>query len=190
MAFFKKLLKKSNNSSNAPRGFHEMKIASIDKLTSDTVKVILEIPEGKEKEFLFSPGQYLDFSININGNNFRRSYSICSGRKEPLSVAVKQIENGVVSMWFNHAAQEGDTLQVSLPQGSFTIPEGARDIVAIAAGSGITPIMSIAKEMEKNGAKFKLFYGNRTTDTIMFKSEIDTLMNREEYEKFAKESSN
>jgi len=177
MAFFKKLLKKSNNSSKPPRGFHSMKISAVEKLTSDTVKVLLEIPEGKEKEFVFSAGQYLDFSININGTDFRRSYSICSGTNEPLAVAVKQIENGIVSMWFNHAAQEGDTLQVSSPQGNFTIPKEAKNIVAIAAGSGITPIMSIAKEIEKNGGKFKLFYGNRTTETILFKSEIDALTN-------------
>ena len=179
MAFFKNLLKKNKQNEKPSRGFHSLKISSIEKLTSDTVKVILEIPKDKDKEFVFSAGQYLDFSIDINGTLFRRSYSICSGKNEALSIAVKQIENGVVSMWFNHDAKQGDTIDVSLPQGNFTIPEGAKNIIAIAAGSGITPIMSIAKEIESSGGTIKLFYGNRTKETILFKSELDALSNAE-----------
>lgn len=172
MGLFNKLFKKKNNST--PRGFYELAIKGVDKITSDTVKISLEIPDEVKNVFHFKPGQYLDFEIEINGEKLRRSYSICSGKNEDLSVAVKQVENGKVSSWFNQEATIGMPIIVGTPNGNFIVPEKANSIVAIAAGSGITPIMSIAKEL-KPDQKMTLIFGNRKEDSIIFKSEIDQI---------------
>lgn len=174
MALFKKLFSKSSNS-KTPKGFFEIPVLTVEKLTSDTVKVTLDIPADLKKEFNFKPGQYLDFSVSINGKEERRSYSICSGANEPLAVAVKEVENGTVSCWFNKDVSAGDVIVVSHPMGTFGIPDGAKKVVAIAAGSGITPIMAFAKDIEAKGNSMELFFGNRTEDNILFRSEIDSL---------------
>lgn len=170
----KKLFKK-NNKSNAPKGFETLTISNLVKLSNDTVKVELDVPANLMSDFKFTPGQYLNFAITIDGKEERRSYSICSGENEPLAVAVKQIENGKVSTWFNNTVQVGDPIFTSQPEGNFTLSNSEKNIVAIAAGSGITPILSIAKSIEESGESIRLFYGNRTQADILFKSEIDGL---------------
>lgn len=174
MALFKKLFSKSTKG-NSHKGFYEIPVANVEKLTKDTVKITLDIPEDLKAKFAFKPGQYLDFNVMRNGKEIRRSYSICSGQDEPLSVAVKEVENGTISRWFNQEVNAGDVLTVSHPMGSFGIPDDSKTIVAIAAGSGITPIMSFAKAVESNGKSMQLFFGNRTEDAILFRSEIDGL---------------
>lgn len=176
MALFKKMFSKKSGS-KTPKGFHEIPVLKAEKLTSDTVKVTLDIPSELKNDFKFTPGQYLDFAVQINGKEQRRSYSICSGSNEPIAVAVKEIENGTVSKWFNNELNAADLVSVSLPTGTFCIPEKAEKIVAIAAGSGITPIMAFAKDIESKGKNLQLFYGNRNEDAIVFRSEIDSLKN-------------
>lgn len=171
MALFKNLFGKKDKS-KSPKGFSEVTINAIDRVTSETVKIVLDVTPS---DFPFTPGQYLNFSVEIDGKEQRRSYSICSGANEPIAVAVKQVENGAVSTWFNKTAEVGMTVLVSKPEGNFVAPAGAKNIVAISAGSGITPIMSIAKNCEESGNKLRLFYGNRSLDTIIFKNEIDAL---------------
>lgn len=176
MALFKKMFSKKSGT-KTPKGFFELQVLSVEKLTNDTVKVTLDIPAELKKDFNFKPGQYLDFSVQINGKEIRRSYSICSGANEPIAVAVKEVENGTVSKWFNNELKAEDTIIVSHPMGTFSIPESAVTIVAIAAGSGITPIMAFAKDIESKGNHLQLFYGNRTEDAVLFRSEIDALKN-------------
>ena len=94
---FKKLFGKGGNA-KAPKGFYELTISAITKLTNDTVEVTLEIPQATKSYFKFTLRQYLNFAITIDGNEERRSYSICSGPEENLSVAVKQVENGKPNM--------------------------------------------------------------------------------------------
>jgi len=159
------------------KGFQEVTVLKSEKLTPDTVKVTLDIPADLKSEFNFKPGQYLDFNVEINGKEIRRSYSICSGINEPIAVAVKEVENGTVSRWFNNDLSAGDPIIVSHPMGSFSIPENAKKVVAIAAGSGITPIMAFAKDIESKGNSLELFFGNRTEDNILFRTEIDALKN-------------
>lgn len=159
----------------APKGFYEVHIQKIEKLTEDTVKVTLEIPGDLQSKFAFEPGQYINFAIDVDGKSLRRSYSICSGPGDAISVAVKRVENGTVSVWFNNTAQEGQTVLVSTPEGNFTRPKTAQSIVAVAAGSGITPIMSMAKAAENDNTSVELFYGSRTEKDIIFKSELDQL---------------
>lgn len=171
---FKKLFGKGNKS-KAPKGFHSLEIEEVKRLTKDTVQVILDIPNELKSTFTFIPGQYLTFAIDINGTQERRSYSICSGANEPLAVAVKEVAGGKVSTWFNQAAAAGMEVFVSEPEGSFIRKSQATNIVAIAAGSGITPILSIAKDINSISGNMHLLYGNRTNDTIIFKNTLDSL---------------
>jgi len=163
MGLFNKLFKKENNKKH--KGFYYLTINKIEKVTSDTVKVILDVPVDLKSTFNFIPGQYINFLIEINGKEERRSYSICSGPNESLAVAVKEIKNGTVSVWFNKSAEEGMEISVSKPEGNFKLESSASTIVAFAAGSGITPIVSIAKSIENTAKKMTLFYGNRTITT-------------------------
>jgi ring-1,2-phenylacetyl-CoA epoxidase subunit PaaE len=168
-------LKKDKDAAGSKKGFFELKVAAVEKLTADTVKVVLDVPQELKNEFHFIPGQYLDFSVPVNGKDEHRSYSICSGPGESLAIAVKEISKGTVSRWFNHDIFPGSTLFVSKPKGSFTLKEGDRKVVAIAAGSGITPIMSIGKDLEKKGGQLTLFFGNRNQQSILFSKELEAM---------------
>jgi ring-1,2-phenylacetyl-CoA epoxidase subunit PaaE len=168
-------LKKDKEASGSKKGFFELTVAAVEKLTDDTVKVILEVPQELKNDFHFVPGQYLDFSVPVNGRDEHRSYSICSGPAESLAIAVKEIKKGTVSRWFNHDVFPGSKLLVSKPKGSFTLKEGDKKVVAIAAGSGITPIMAIGKELEKKGGYLTLFFGNRNRQSIIFNNELSAM---------------
>lgn len=161
----------------AHKGFHSLTISRIDRLTQDTVQVVFEVPADIKSEYDFKSGQYLDVIIPINGIEERRSYSICSGTSEDLAIAVKAVSNGKVSNWLNSEANEGTVISVSTPKGNFILSDQAKNVVAIAAGSGITPILSIAKEIEKRDGNLRLFYGNRTISSIIFKDELAKLRN-------------
>lgn len=173
---FKKLFGKGATG-KAPKGFYELTISAITHLTNDTVEVSFEIPRENQSYFKFTPGQYLNFSITLNGTEERRSYSICSGPNESMSVAVKQVANGKISTWFNQTAAVGDSIYVAAPEGNFVRPKEAKTIVAIAAGSGITPIMSMAKAAENSDVQIHLLYGSRSTGQIIFKDAISKLNN-------------
>ena len=171
MALFKSLFGKKN-SSKAPKGFEALTVREVRRLTDEAVQIVLDkMPE----EWPFLPGQYLNFSVTINGKEHRRSYSLCSGPKEALSVAVKAVPNGTVSKWFNEEVQAGDEVFVARPEGAFTVPSDARHIVAVAAGSGITPILAIAKAAEDKDQKLRLFYGNKSLARTLFTSELNAL---------------
>ncbi|MDB2656860.1 2Fe-2S iron-sulfur cluster-binding protein [Crocinitomicaceae bacterium] len=166
MGLFKSLRGKSNK---APRGFNLTTIKAVERLSNDTVKVIFNA------SFDFTPGQYINVSIPINGKEERRSYSICSGKNESVAIAIKEVDKGTVSKWFNQEAKAEMEIAISNPEGNFTKPSDAKNIVAIAAGSGITPIMSISKQVESEGGTMRLYFGNRTAEDIIFRSEIDAL---------------
>jgi ring-1,2-phenylacetyl-CoA epoxidase subunit PaaE len=169
------LFKKNGLKQKESKGFHEVKI-QITRLTKESVKVTFDIPSELKTTFDFIAGQYLNVEVLLNGKKQRRSYSICSGKNEPLSIAVKAIDNGLVSNWFNIEAKTGDIIHVSKPEGGFHLSEGQKNVVAIAAGSGITPILSIAKSIEADG-KLTLFYGNQTVDKSIFGQELKSLSN-------------
>ena len=174
MALFKKIFKKDKSS---PRGFHTLTVKAVDKIGPNTVKVALDVPTELVNDFQFKPGQYINFAVTINGEQLRRSYSICSGEMEDLAVAVKQVENGKVSTWFNNELSAGDSILVSVPEGNFLIPDNAETIVLFAAGSGITPVLSMLKSINTYTQKVRLIYGNRTESSILFKSEIEEIPN-------------
>ena len=169
------IFKKKEVKPKGSKGFHEVKI-QINRLSKDSVKVSFEIPNELESDFDFIAGQYVNVEVFVNGKNQRRSYSICSGKNEALSIAVKAIDKGLVSNWFNTEAKTDDLIHISKPEGGFHLSEGQKNVVAIAAGSGITPILSIAKSLEGNG-KLTLFYGNQTVDRSIFIQDLKSLEN-------------
>lgn len=164
----------------APR-FHELTLADVRPETADAVALSFEIPEDLREAYAFTPGQYLTLRTKIDGEDVRRSYSICSPLgSETLDVGVKRIEGGRFS---SHALtlSPGDRLEVMTPQGRFTAPVGgAHTYLLLAAGSGITPMVSIARSVLEGepDSTVTLCYANRTTDSVMFRTELDDLKDR------------
>lgn len=164
----------------APK-FHELAIRSIDRETADAVVLEFEIPDQLKPDYRFTPGQYLTLRADIRGEDIRRSYSICSPvGSANLKVGVKRIEGGQFS---NHALDlnVGDNLKVMTPQGRFTAPiAGKHDYLLLAAGSGITPMVSIASSVlaGEPESTVTLCYANRSTDSVMFKETFEDLKDR------------
>lgn len=163
--------------------FHTLSVKEVRKETVDTVSVAFDVPTDLATDFEFIQGQYLTLRAEINGEDVRRSYSICtSPLDDDLRVAIKKVEDGRFSTFANEVLQAGDSLEVMTPTGRFyteLFPENDKRYVAFAAGSGITPVMSIMKTVLKTepNSEFILFYGNRKTDSIIFKEEIEALKN-------------
>ena len=143
--------------------FHSLKVVDVKNETSDTVSVAFEIPEGGKSTFDYTSGQYLTLRFNIDGNEERRSYSMCSSpfSGEPIRIAVKRVDKGLVSNHINDVIKVGDQIEVMPPQGNFTLETSLeqKTYVAFAAGSGITPIWSMIKSVLDNepGSKFVFF---------------------------------
>lgn len=163
--------------------FHKLKVRDLRRETADTVSISFELPESKREAFRYKQGQHLTLKIELNGEEVRRSYSICSGVHEnDLRVAVKKVEGGLFSTWANEHLKAGDWLEVMAPQGHFYTelsPTHQKLYVAFAAGSGITPVMSILSSTlhQEPESQFILFYGNRSFDSIIFRETLETLKN-------------
>lgn len=163
--------------------FHNIKIADIYKDTEDTSVVTFEIPKELENTFVFRQGQHLTLKADINGEDVRRSYSLCSSPLDnEWKVAVKQIPNGKFSTYINEKLKAGDTLEVMAPSGTFGVdvsPNEAKNYLFFAAGSGITPVLSMIKAhlAQESEATCKLFYVNKTAKSIIFKEELEQLRN-------------
>lgn len=160
--------------------YHPLKVSQIDRLTSKSVCLTLEVPDSLKDSFQFLAGQYLSLEETIEGENIRRSYSICSAPSEgKLQVGVKQIPNGRFSSFVNQQVGVGSILSAAVPKGRFVLDavKEEKSYVGIAAGSGITPILSIAKEVLRTSlsSSFYLIYGNKLIEDEMFTAEIDTL---------------
>ncbi|MFN2450846.1 MAG: 1,2-phenylacetyl-CoA epoxidase subunit PaaE [Candidatus Dormibacteria bacterium] len=164
--------------------FHELVVSRVDRLTDDAVAITFAVPPELREDYRFTQGQHVSLRHTVAGDEARRNYSISSpagsGR---LQVAVKLLPGGVFSSFAHSRLRAGDRLEVMTPTGRFSTPLDAsarRRYVAIAAGSGITPILSIMAttlEVEQR-SEFTLVYGNRTTQTIMFLEELEDLKNR------------
>jgi ring-1,2-phenylacetyl-CoA epoxidase subunit PaaE len=176
MGLFKKLFKKEETKQSKTSSFQSVKIKEIKRLTPSSVQISFEIPAEEKSIFSFKPGQYINLKTSINGEEIRRSYSICSGEQEDLAVGIKQIENGVFSTYANQTLKAGDTLELSAPAGNFTVPSDSKKIIAFVAGSGITPILSIAKSL-KADQEMHLFYGNKSIDETLFLEDLKVLSN-------------
>ena len=164
--------------------FHRLPIAKVKRETSEAISVSLHIPETLKAVFQFKPGQHLGVRALIEGEEQRRSYSICSGPGEAnLRVAIKRIADGRFSHWANATLAPGGTLEAMPPAGRFVLPAStgeARHLLALAAGAGITPIIAMLKHAMANepATSFTLIYGNRSPETILFREELEDLKDR------------
>lgn len=163
--------------------FHILTIKDIKKETKDAVSLSFSVPEELTADFQYESGQYLTLKTVINNEEIRRSYSLCSSPFEnEWRVAVKQIENGVFSTHANKSLKIGNTLEVMTPTGNFklvTTKENKKSYVLYAAGSGITPIFSIAKTiLEVEEGDVTLFYGNKGFNGVIFREELEALKNK------------
>ena len=161
--------------------FHRLPVAKVERETRDAVAITFAVPDALVEPFRFAAGQHLTLRTDIGGEDVRRSYSICSGVHDgTLRIAVKRNPGGVFSGWANDSLKAGDTLDVMPPMGHFHVPLAAdhrKHYVGVAAGSGITPLLSIVKTTLATEplSEFTLFYGNRASGTVMFKEELAAL---------------
>src|SRR5690349_2396193 len=170
-------------SAAAPR-FHRLAVNDLRRETADAVSMTFKIPSELADDYAFAPGQYLTLRTTMDGEEVRRSYSICSGPDDgELRIAVKKVDGGAFSSWAADELKSGDELDVMTPTGRFGVapaPDKARTYVGFAAGSGITPLISIIKGVlaREPNSRFFLFYGNRSTTGVMFLEALEDLKDR------------
>ena len=164
--------------------FHRLTVAAVERITEDAVAVTFTVPDELRAEYAYQPGQHLTVRCELAGDDVRRNYSICSpATSGALRIGIKRLAGGAFSTYAFEQLRPGDTLEVMTPSGRFTVPlaaEQAKHYCAIAAGSGITPILSIiatALEIEPQ-SRVTLIYGNRTTRSVMFLEELADLKDR------------
>ena len=167
--------------------FHPLVVAGVERLTDDAVAVTFSVPEDLREAYRFEPGQHLTLRTTINGEEVRQSYSICLSRREAertgtVRVASARVPGGRMSNWLNDSVAPGDVVDVMTPLGSFTCPtqpDRGRHHLAIAAGSGITPVLSLLTTAleEEPESRVTLLFGNRRTDSVMFLEELEDLKN-------------
>jgi len=161
--------------------FYSLNVASVKNETRDTIVVAFDVPAELQDKFHYQQGQHLTLRSTINGEDLRRSYSICSAvQEQQLRVAIKRTPGGVFSTWANDTLKAGQQLQVMPPMGHFNLPLSAsnhKHYLAFAAGSGITPLMSIIKTtlLAEPESRFTLVYGNRASSSVIFKEELSDL---------------
>ena len=161
--------------------FYPLRVREIKPETRDAVTVLFDVPPELEDRFRYLQGQHVTLRARIDGEEVRRSYSICSAVQDRvLRVAIKRQLGGIFSNWMMERVKPGDTVEVMPPEGRFYVPLSAthtKHYVAFAAGSGITPILSIIKTtlLTETNSHFTLFYGNRASSTILFREELAEL---------------
>ena len=166
--------------------FHDLTVKRVSPEAAGAVAITLAIPDEAKDSFAFEPGQFLTLRATVNGQDVRRSYSISSPRSRlaargELEIGIRPVENGLVSNWAAQSIKAGDTIQVMPPDGRFVVKKKrAIHRVGFAAGSGITPILSIAASTleEQPESKFTLVYGNRRMSTVMFNEALQDLKDR------------
>jgi ring-1,2-phenylacetyl-CoA epoxidase subunit PaaE len=161
--------------------FRELKVASVRPETREAIVVTFDVPEALAEQFHYQPGQHLTLRTTIDGEDVRRSYSICSAvQDQRLRIAIKRVPGGLFSNWANGQLQPGRVVEVMPPTGHFNVPlapENRRHYLAVAAGSGITPILSIVKSvlLTEPQSRVTLVYGNRSSSSVIFKEELEDL---------------
>ncbi len=164
--------------------FEKLQVSEVRKETDDCVSIAFTVPPALQEKFNYIQGQYITLRTTINGEDVRRSYSVCSSPLDnELRVAVKKVEEGAFSTYANEFLKSGDTLDVMPPMGKFFTalkPEQIKQYVGFASGSGITPLLSIIKTTLQTEPKssFTLVYGNRNRHSIIFKEALEGLKNR------------
>lgn len=159
--------------------FHKLSIKNRIQETADAVSLVFEVPENLKTNFSFKAGQYITLKATINGSEIRRAYSICSAPESgELKVAIKTVDNGIFSTYATSQLKVGDVLEVHEPEGKFVLePTRSNNYLGMAAGSGITPVLSMIKAVlqREPSSSFTLIYGNKSSEKTMFKAELDAL---------------
>ncbi len=165
-------------------GFVPLRITAVRPETADALSLTMEVPEPDRPRFAFAPGQYLTLRTRLQGEEVRRCYSICAGLDEgALRVAIKRVEGGRFSGWAHGALAPGQTIEAMPPAGRFVVrpdPAARRTILAVAAGSGITPVLSIVASVlaREPQSRVLLVYGSRSTGDILFREALEALKDR------------
>ena len=161
--------------------FHSLTVKEVTKETADAVTLSFDVPTELESEFAYQQGQYLTLKFNIDGEDVRRAYSMCSSPVDgDIAVCVKRIDKGLVSSYIHRQVKPGTRIEVMKPEGRFytpTDPENKKQYFLFGAGSGITPLMSILRTVLEHEPMSTVFlqYGNRNEDSIIFKDKLDEL---------------
>ncbi|BDB25808.1 phenylacetate-CoA oxygenase/reductase subunit PaaK [Cupriavidus sp. P-10] len=168
--------------------FHPLRVAQVRPETADTISIAFEVPETLRDAYRFTQGQFLTLKAPVDGKDLRRSYSICSAVQDydaqgELRVAVKLVEDGLFSSHLHDSIAPGQVIDVMTPDGRFHVPlepAAARHYVAFAAGSGITPVLSLIRTTlpAEPRSRFTLVYGNRNVDSIIFSETLEDLKNQ------------
>ena len=159
------------------REFHPLRVAAVERLCEDAVAVTFEVPDELAGQYAFRPGQSLTVRRPDDEADERRTYSICAAEGERPRIGVREVPGGLISSWLVHRVQPGDRVEVAPPSGTFTpdLDAGGRHVL-IAAGSGITPVLSIAASLlRRPDAQVGVLYGNRHANTVMFAEELADL---------------
>jgi ring-1,2-phenylacetyl-CoA epoxidase subunit PaaE len=164
-------------------GFHRLTVAEVRRETADAVSIRFDVPAQLREAFAFRAGQHLTLKADIGGEDVRRTYSLCVAPSDgEFRIAIKTMPGGRFSTWANAQIKAGQTLEVLPPMGRFVMPDGVRApyYVALAGGSGITPVLSILKTALQDNAlaRATLLYGNRDSASIIFLEELAALKNR------------
>ncbi len=160
--------------------FYKLSVKELKQETENAVSILFDIPQNLQQEFSFIPGQYITIKKELDGEEVRRAYSICSSKKSnTIRIGVKAVDKGTFSIYATTNLKVGDMLEVSSPEGRFILnPDNDnQNHLAFVAGSGITPVLSMIKSVleTENNTKFVLVYGNKSPEKTMFKTEIDQL---------------
>ncbi len=164
--------------------FHKLKLAGVRREADDAVSLALEVPPALRQEFAFAPGQHLTLRRFVDGEEQRRSYSLCAGIDDgEWRIGVRELPGGLFSTWANRELRAGDDIECMAPDGAFRValqPQAARHLLLVAAGSGITPLLAIAKSVlaREPASSVTLLYGNRRVASVMFREELEDLKNR------------
>lgn len=167
--------------------FHPLTVVDVERLTDEASAITFAVPEELAELYAFAPGQHLTLRAELAGAEVRNSYSICQsahgGRPGTLRVAAAKVPGGRMSPWLNDVVAVGDVIDVMTPLGTFTCPvqpDAARHHLALAAGSGITPVLSLVSTVleEEPRSRVTLLFGNRRTATVMFLEELEDLKDR------------
>ena len=164
--------------------FHRLRVAEIRRETPESVSLRFDVPPDVAAEYQFQPGQHIGLRTQLDGEEMRRSYSVCAGCDDgELRVAVKKVSGGRFSVWVNDQLKPGDTIDVMTPEGRFFTPldpDNRKHYVAFASGSGITPVLSLIRTTltREPQSRFTLVYGNRRQASVMFHEALEDLKDR------------
>lgn len=162
-------------------GYHELRVKYVVDETADTRSFALDVPPELSELFAYRPGQFCTFRVRTGGEEHLRSYSMSSAPEtdRDLTVTVKRVPGGLISNWFLDHVGTGDRLELTRPAGVFCLREPARPVIAFCGGSGVTPVMSLAKSaLHSTDRPVRIFYANRNRDSLIFETALDDLGSR------------